>query len=588
MPSCSFFRCPSPWLLATVIALILGGGGWGWGCSDGSSNGPGHDGGLDGEVGDGSPPDGAEGDGHTEDCAAQVTEEVDIPMSDGKHLSAFVRRPETSGCEVPTILIQTPYDKTAARELWFDGDSEKNPLFASTDYAFVVVDWRGFYGSADAQVAQPDYGQDGYDTVEWIATQPWSDGQVATWGVSALCRIQYWTAVEQPEHLVCGVPIFCSINNTYEEYYPGGVLRREYNDTISALFGSNVVEDHPYEDMAWSYLGNLYDPADVEVPMLVVAGWYDLDATASIQTFRDMRAATPAQVRDAHRLMVGPWHHFATGGESSGGRQLTQQELTYYDSEKQIQKDSLAWFDHCLSGEQNEAASWSTVRFVMDGPDRETWLSAPSWPPPETSERTFYLTSSGELTDASPTADTSTFPYDPTDPSPTVGGATLSPALLHGPHDQAEVIDRGDALVFMSAPLGSPLSIRGEVSVELDVATTGADTDFAVRLTDVAPSPSHLLIGEGIQRLKLRDSLSTPSEVIPGERYSVTVRVINELGYTIQAGHRLGLILTSSNHPRFARNPNTGDDFFDQAASPTAVTNTVYLDGSCRLILPVE
>ncbi len=557
----------------------------------------------DATINDGALDDGrVDGGGGETDCTEHDFEDVWVPMRDGKELSAFIRRPANPLCKVPTILIQTPYNKESARTLWFDDDPSLNPLFSSTHFAFMVMDWRGFYSSSNAGTAQPDYGLDGYDTVEWIAEQPWSDGQVATWGVSALCRVQYWTAVEQPPHLVTGVPIFCSINNTYEEYYPGGVVRREYVDILAMLFGQSVVENHPYKDFAWTYMENLYAPADVNVPMLVVAGWFDLTPSCSIETYRRLRETTDPSTADLHRLMIGSWHHFAAGGETAGGRSLTDQELKYYDSARTIQRDSLAWFQYHLLGQGSGVADWEPVRYVMAGMnnegegggggggegDEELWLGAETWPPEGAEEHTLYLDESGLLVEEVPEPASLTFTYDPEDPSPTIGGATLSFDLLHGPHNQDVVIVRDDALVFTSEVLSQPLALKGRIRLELDVSTTGADTDFAVRLTDVDPSGNHLLIGEGIRRTKLRDSFSAVSPVIPGERYSLTVHVINDLGYYFREGHRIGVIITSSNYPRFDRNPNTGVDFYHQAPIPVTVDNTIYLDESSRLIFTAE
>jgi len=247
-------------------------------------------------------------------CADHMFADISIPMRDGKSLAAFVRRPTNPACKLPTVLIQTPYDKENARALWFDNATTENPLFDSPDYNFVVLDWRGFYGSANALNGQPNRGEDGYDAVEWIAAQPWSDGRVGTWGVSALCRVQHWTAVEQPPSLVAAVPIFCAMNDTYLQYYPGGVLRREYVDTLGFLFGGNLVEQHPTDDNVWAYAANLYDPAQVKIPMLIVAGWYDLDNNSTFETWDQLITDSDASVRTAHHLLIGDWHHFAAGG----------------------------------------------------------------------------------------------------------------------------------------------------------------------------------------------------------------------------------------------------------------------------------
>jgi len=224
------------------------------------------------------------------------------------------------------------------------------------------------------------------------------------------------------------------------------------------------------------------------------------------------------------------------------------------------------------------------VRYVRSG--EGAWVDADRWPPDTTSPYNLYLHADNSLSETAPSSGSVSYTYDPNDPSPTIGGQTLRFDLAHGPHDQAPVLAHAEANSFVGPTLASPLRVRGAIEVELDVATTGADTDFAVRLTDVDASGNQLLIGEGIRRLKLRDTYSAVSAVAVGQRYSVRIRLQNELAYTFAVGHRVGLIVTSSNYPRFDRNPNTGDDFFAEAAVPVVVTNTLYVDGNARLILP--
>lgn len=518
-------------------------------------------------------------------CAPQEFVDIEIPMRDGLTLAATVRKPADTSCRVPAILIQTPYDKDAARTLWLS-DGGENPLFDSTDYAFVVVDWRGFYGSTNAAVDKPNRGEDGFDTVEWIAEQPWSDGGVGMWGVSALCRAQYWTAIERPPHLVAAVPIFCALNDTYEQYYPGGVLRREWIDTLGVLFGGSIVKQHPLFDAVWNISEGLYSTADIAIPMLVVAGWYDLDPGANLDTFRSLVAGSSATSRDEHRLLVGPWIHQAVGGESSGGRALDEIELAYVDADNQIQGDSLRWFDLKLRGISNESASWSRVRAIVGGEDLPT-EGSDTWPPVATETLTLYLGAEGSLLETIPQAGTDEIVANPEDPSPSIGGNTLRFDLFHGPRDQAEVIARADASTFQTAVLTEPLQLRGPIAVTLAVSTTGDDTDFAIRITDIDEAGQHTLLGEGIHRLKLRSSFATPAAVVPGQRYSLQIKLRTELGYSVPEGHRIGLIVTPSNFPRFAVNPNNGDNFYSTPANSVTATNTLYLDGEAQLQLTV-
>lgn len=537
-------------------------------------------------------------------CDEMMFEDITIPMRDGKSLAAFVRHATDSSCALPTILIQTPYNKENARSTYFE--TEGRPLFASTAYNFVVVDWRGAFASADAATnPMPPKGQDGYDTVEWIADQSWSNGKIATWGVSALCKVQYYTALYHPPHLVSAVPAFCELNDTFTQWYPGGVYRREYADFVESLFSAIFpgfmlgTEAHPTHDVFWDYVEGLYDPGDIRIPILVVAGYYDLHPNKSFRLFDALQTETNEEVRDAHRLLIGPWTHFALGGEQIGGNEPDEQEQMYLDHERVIEESSLLWFDAKLRDMENDSVSWSPVRYYDNGTD--SFVGSDAWPA-VTNETSLYLTDEHQLAVA-PSSGSATIPWDPSDPSPTTGGSAISPCypyaaetnscegstrIYHGPRDQAPVIERDDAAVFTTEALESDTHIAGAVYAEFDVSTTGEDADIAIRLTDVDADGTHMLIGEGIRRLRMRDGYNSRDDVEPGEHYTMQVELTSEFGYTFAAGHRIGLIVSGGNYPRFERNPGTGDDFHSEASPAVAVDNTIYFGEHTRLVLPVE
>jgi uncharacterized protein len=455
----------------------------------------------------------------------------------------------------------------------------------------VVEDMRGTYGSVGAAVlaVEQPWAEDGYDTVEWVASQPWSDGKVGTWGLSALGAQQYRTAVMQPPHLAAAVPIFCKANRSYDQVYATGVLRQEYYDVLKLYLGGKIVKVHPTHDRYWQAYEQELDLAAVGVPMLVVSGWWDLYNGGALQDFLALRTLSAPAVRDSHRLLLGPWIHYALGGANAGLPQdLDDQERLFLDTAQRIQQDSLAFFDLHLRGQQSPAATWAPARWIPGDGTGSSGIeeAGPTFPPAGAVAITLYLTPGGALEPQAPAPVALSFPYDPDSPSPTQGGATLALTLEHGPRGQDEVVARGDAVTFVGAPLDSPLAVRGTVTTELEVATSGADTDFAVRLTDVDPAGGHMLVGDGIRRLKLRDSFEQPAAVVPGERYSIRVTLFNLVGYTFAAGHRVGLILSSSNFPRFALNPNTGADFCGLLPDGAVVTNTVYLGAGSRLVLP--
>src|SRR6185503_6403212 len=168
---------------------------------------------------------------------------VAIPMRDGRSLAADVFVPKSGG-KRPVVLIQTPYNKDLVRP-WFAGEGRWGPdsLFTDPNYAFVITDWRGKFASSGALTpgTQANLSQDGYDTCAWIAKQDWCNGKIATWGPSALGRVQYETARSNPPNLVCAVPMVMPLNLDHEIYFPGGALWEEFLSMLGRLgFGTQL------------------------------------------------------------------------------------------------------------------------------------------------------------------------------------------------------------------------------------------------------------------------------------------------------------------------------------------------------------
>ena len=573
----------------------------------------------------------------------RVREDLAIPTLDGQALNGWLDRPAVEGCPLPTILIQTPYSAEAAYATFIE-DRANRPLASSPYYNIVTVDWRGRFGSAGLPEANDPARrlQDSWDVVEWVAAQPWSDGKVGTWGVSALCGVQYRTATGPtptaahpdfetgpPPHLAAMVPIMCAARTEYDHIYVGGVARLEGTLALDVLgFGVGAIYlGNPRHNLAWTLAESGVDISRVRVPALVVSGWWDLRPETTLAAFHELRANSDPNVRDAHRLLIGPWIHFAAGGEvqAGAGRPLEPAELAFIDTDRVIDRDSIAFFDLHLRGVASAAADWATVRYHHEN---EGWTAAETWPPPETATKSFYLTKSLTLDLAPPTAGTVELPYDPSDPSPTLGGGTLSPyncvssdnplvctltpdpaaILLHGSLPQDALLERDDQRTFTTAPQTEPLRLLGEARVVVDVATTGEDADVAVRLLDVDEAGSPRLIGDGIARVSARNGDDRYDFVAPGTRTTVTVEIGNDLAYTLPTGHRLGVMVSGSNWPLFARNPGDGavyvsDDLPDGVAddftfgvpsttvqlrgTPVAVTHTLFVDGVSRLEIGV-
>ncbi|HLP14595.1 MAG TPA: CocE/NonD family hydrolase [Flavobacteriales bacterium] len=517
---------------------------------------------------------------------AQLTPIYDsIPMSDGKKLA--MTRFQPSGCtQCPTILIQTPYNR-----LFYNLSL---PIGIGTNidaynYNIVIMDWRGFYGSAAAAYAgSPTRGEDGYDAVEWIAQQTWSDTVVGTWGPSALGRCQFMTAKENPPHLTCMVPQVAGPQYSYAEYYPGGVARTEYFEQLDGLgFGlSPTLLSNPVYNGLWAFTENAnFYPDSIRVPTFMQGGWYDHNIEVMLEFFNAIRA-TSTGVEDQHRLLMGPWVHGGHGAAYVGS--ATQGELSYPAGAGW--SDSLAWkfFDYHMRGIANGWDTTQFIRYFQMGDDG--WKTSSVWPPAGMTNTNLYFHGGGILHSVAPTAPSvsENIVYDPNDPSPAIGGPLLRQDLDQGPYDQAPLVEsRGDILSYESIVLGQDVIMKGAAQAHLRVSSNRKDTDFAVRLTDVYPDGRSMLVNTGIFRMRFRDGYTAgdTNVMVPGTIYDCVVDLPSTC-LTFKAGHRIRVDITSSIYPQYNRNCNTGASSMypglngDSLMNPLVATNTIYMNSS--------
>ena len=514
-------------------------------------------------------------------CFAQLNPTtISIPMRDGKNLSADIYLPDTTKT-YPTILIQTPYNKGLIRLAGLPLGIGRD--ISMSNYAVVIVDWRCYFQSAAAcGLNTPSRGEDGYDVVEWIAQQSWSDGQVGTWGPSALGSIQFQTAREQPPHLVCSVPIVVSPHVYFNKYFPGGTARVDYTDFVGTYFGlKNLLAANPYYNLLWTITenGSMY-PSDIEVPMMIVGGWFDHNTDDCITMFDTLVQASDPAVQDQHRLLMGPWTHSLVGRTNQG-------ELSFPEAESWDDSLALLFFDHHLRGIQNNWDLSPKIQFFQLG--EKSWQHSENWPPPGNGMLGLHLYADQSLFPQVPgyIADSLFLTYDPQDPSPSIGGKTFSTDILQrnvGPKDQRnEVESRDDHIIFNSAPLIAPVNVQGKIKANLHVSSNRLDTDIALRITDVYPDGRSILIGESILRMHFRNGYRARDTAYmePGKVYEVEL-LFEHLAHTFQPDHQIRLIITSSNYPRFNRNMNTGGPMYpngnlDTLVNPLIATNYIYM-----------
>lgn len=534
-------------------------------------------------------------------------------MRDGIDLAANVFRPVGSG-RLPTILIRTPYGK----------GSQLRPhyrVFVEHGYAVVIQDVRGRFASEGVFDPLRQEVLDGEDTLSWIARQSWSNRRVGMIGGSYLGIVQWKAALSASPYLKAIFPVVAGSDDYFDRFYsPGGALKLghrlewlaenlhtpdfrpdfshfifhlplRYADRAAAGRGIDFYQaalDHPAYDSFWESVSTLQHLDRVRVPVFAVGGWYDNFLESSLKAFHAMRLRGRL-----HRMVVGPWPHdiyYRFPGVDFGP-----------DAAVPVRTLQLDWFDYWLkqpdAGHDPGAVASPPLRLFVMGANR--WRDEQEWPLLRALSTPFYLASRGGANGLDGDGRLETriprrsapdqFVYDPTDPVPTAGGAICCNARLlpWGPMEQRPVEKRRDVLVYSSAPLKRPLEVTGPVRVVLYVSTSAPDTDFTAKLVDVAPDGSTRNLADGILRLRYRESLERPTPAQPGQIYPITV----DAGVTsneFAKGHRIRLEVSSSNFPRFDRNPNTGRPIADERELRRA-SQTVYHDRlhPAHLLLPV-
>lgn len=554
--------------------------------------------------------------------AVQVEKNVAVPMRDGVILRANVFRPDGEG-PWPVLVLRTPYGK----------DAQKGEPFANAGYIVVTQDARGRYASDGKWESFYRFdthdAEDGYDTVEWAAKLPGSNGKVGTYGVSYNAFLQWRLAPLRPPSLVCmcarSIPARLTQLEGPGTIRPGRRLNWFYTGMAPDMrkhmgveelttkaemvklwkegenerllhflpwmnLPKNVFEHEEEAVHAW-LLEPHRDPwqfvercAEVSVPNLDICGWFD-HCNDGIEMHMAMRRVGKTEVaRNGQRLIIGPWSHTGSGGRKVGTVDFGAAAVL------DTRKAELRWFDHWLKGKTTGVDKDAPVKIFVMG--RNQWRDEQEWPPARAKTHTLHLHSGGKantpagngaLLAETPAAGSDSYRYDPRDPVPTLWGASM----FTTPADQAPLAKREDILAYQTEPLKTTLEVTGYPEVVLHAASSAPDTDFFARLIDVAPDGTSRDIASGMVRARYRSGLDKPKLLTPGEvvEYRIKLRPTSN---EFQSGHRIRLDITSSDFPNYDRNHNTAADQNADAKLETA-TQTVHYGGlhASRLILPV-
>ena len=579
----------------------------------------------------------------TPEARFEVRVETDlmVPMRDGVRLATDLYlpvEPADRGDRLPVVMIRLPYDKSS----YGAGAISPARFFAGQGYAVVVQDVRGKYASEGSYLLSAADREDGYDTLEWASTRPWSNGKVGTFGCSYLGENQTQLMTQRHPAHAAAIPLAAggSVGSAGGRYgyfgifeggafglsasfgwfrgngrkRPGGeppppvemfaALRELPTIDLMRKYGPpdrdtdwEEVMSTPLADEWWEGLGYLSDADRFDTPALHVNSWYDLGANETLQQWRMMQDNAVSDRGGAHQYVIlSPTSHCMS---ERATEHTVVGDVDFGDARLPYLSLYLAWFDHWLKGVDNGITDIPRVHYYVMG--RNEWASADTWPPPGAAATRFYLRSGGHantrlgdgvLSPEAPGEEPpDRFVYDPADPVPSRGGSvccTGNPEDQPGAFDQSDIEEREDILVYTGDPVGDGgLEIAGRLEARLYVSSSAPDTDFTVKLLDVHPDGRAINIVEGIMRARYRDGYEEPVMMETGQIYSVRVD-LHSVAHRFAPGHRVRIEVSSSNFPRFDRNLNTGGNNYDETEWEVA-ENMIHHAGdrASHIVLPV-
>jgi putative CocE/NonD family hydrolase len=556
---------------------------------------------------------------------------VAVKMRDGTILRADIYRPSGPG-KFPVLLKRTPYDKHN------DDAGDFGVKGALRGYVVINQDVRGRYTSEGEWYPFLHESNDGYDTVEWAAALPYSDGRIGMYGGSYVGATQMLAAITHPSHLAGICPVVTASNYHDGWTYQGGAFEQWFNESWTSglaqdtanrfvqshtnalhgitklplteypLFqlpqGSSPSEQlhtlapyfldwlaHPSYDDYWKRWTLEDHYPDITVPSLTVAAWYDIFLGGSLRNYSGLKLHSGNDAaRRGQRLMV------TIGGHAGSERKVGDVD---FGPDAPFNEDEItfAWYDHLFKNIANEFAGPKRVKIFVMGANQ--WREEDDWPLSRAHNSRYFLHSGGKansalgdgsLADAPPRSEPSDqYLYDPLNPVPTTGGPLCCDRehLGPGPRDQRTVEARSDVLIYSTAPLTQDLEITGPVQLELFAKSSAVDTDFTAKLVDLWPNGFAQNLTEGILRARYRISPEKPELLNPGQVYKFTIDLWSTSNVFLK-GHRLRLEISSSNFPRFDRNFNVGQDA-SALTKAVSATNMIFHDAEhpSALILPI-
>ncbi len=482
-----------------------------------------------------------------------------IPLKDGASLSADLYRPAGKG-PFPALMSFYPYHKDDMIGASFEVSRR---WFAERGYACLLIDFRGLGGSDGVvwDAMHRNEGVDGAQACEWIAKQPWCDGNVGMWGLSYGGISSLKVAAENPPHLKAIVPIQGSANIYADYIAPGGCrsLLGSYGAWGSFMLAMNLMPptntdaegrwhrvwmdrveksvpyllpwfEHPDYDEHWST--KAVDPATITIPTFIIGGWRDI--------FPEGMPALYPHLKGPKKLLMGPWMHGLPDGSP-------------YDAIEFL-PEMKRWFDHYLHGEKNGIEKDSPVTIhVQNSANGNAWRHEREWPIARANAHTLFLGAGGVL-QASADREEQGENYLA---NPTIGAAAgLWDPMALGvglPQDQTE--DDMKSLAFTSGRLTEDLEISGAPEAVIHAAITkGEDANLVAKLCDVDPNGGSALITTGWLKASHRNSHARPEKLRTNEAYEFKIPLWST-AYRVPKGHQVRLSVSCSDFPHLWPDP---------------------------------